>query len=278
MPVYGVETGKFIFAGTLNNVLNASNSVVIAFTNVQGYIYVNFSGIAINNAASFRLELINLLNQFPGYGAVVNIVDNGATWSVSGYSFHPLTVESYIPLKMWVETYPIPQAGFSTSYIPFGREHEFIELCTCAPVPVPVVCDTCNEVTMQACQPSYFFTAGLSGNTIYYIQIQDRMDTVYTQQITTDANGDFTIIANDIAFPEGFWTPENTPIEVTVFSDADYLVQVDINANATIYGCINLNFEYIVTTTSSFIPTFSHLIDDNGSFIIDSNNNTFIVG
>lgn len=248
------------------------------------YIYANpvfgsnVSSILINEpftpvtAAAYQAALVSEFSLYPDFtNVVIQVTDNlDDTYTISIELDHDDADITLFPVGINIyaaEDYFSAYGNFFLAFTyPLGG--------TC---PDLVTCDTCNQVTAFSCQPTYQLTTGLDPNTTYYIKITNRLNTAYTQEVLTDINGDITIQADDIDFPAGFWVPVNQPITVTVFSDSDYSTQVDLTANGTIYQCIELNFEYLVSTTSSYMPEFSNLWDGQSVFI-DNLNNTFIAG
>ena len=144
------------------------------------------------------------------------------------------------------------------------------------------VCDTCLELTRQACQESYTFDVDLDAATEYTVAITLPSGNIYTQEVTTNGSGSFTLDATAPEFPSGLFLPETGPVKIEVFSDGSLTTPLELLVNATEYTCINLNFAYITTTTSSLLPEFSFLLhdyegeinfqiitDQNDSFLID---------
>lgn len=113
----------------------------------------------------------------------------------------------------------------------------------------PVACDKCQEVVFSACQASYTIIAGLGSGTDYTVVLTDRNNVRYTQLITADTSGDLTIDTTDI--PSSLFTPESGGFLVEVYEDAELTTKATITSGYYTYGCIQLSFQYTVTTTNN---------------------------
>jgi len=102
-------------------------------------------------------------------------------------------------------------------------------------------CDACYPYDLISCYGNYVIDLDLQADTDYTLLFLDKHGNKYTQEVTTDANGAFTIrVAN---FPQGFFTPEFGQITVTVLNINN--VPVTFTIGYAIYDCLRLNLEYI---------------------------------
>jgi len=170
----------------------------------------------------------------------------------------------------------VPSSMVDLSYPAIGSTEFFNSNCGAANR--PVICDTCERLTLPACDVLYSIVAGLEGNTEYFVSMEDMFNRMYTQSVTTDANGDFSIDASATEFPAGFFTPEAGGLTIKVFLDEELTDQQDIVNNGTQYTCIQLAFQYVVTTTSSYMPDFERIIDDYSRHIDDDTYSNIAVG
>lgn len=135
---------------------------------------------------------------------------------------------------------------------------------------LPVACPDCQEKNFSACEASYTITAGLTADTEYTVVLTDRNEVRYTQLVTTDGSGNLTIDTTD--FPTGAFTPEFGGFTMVVYTDTEMTDPVDITAGGYTYGCVKLNFQHTVTTTS-YLRTL--LVTDQLDFIITDLGDTF---
>lgn len=142
------------------------------------------------------------------------------------------------------------------------------------PEPDPITqCAECITVERAACAAAYTFTAGLTASTDYVAVLSDHFGRQYTQDITSGVDGDFTIDATG-DFPLGFWTPENSPIEIWVRESVNDTNEA-ITVSSTEYPCIKLNLVYrddanpivltMFITTDYGIP----ITNDSGEELLD---------
>jgi regulatory protein YycH of two-component signal transduction system YycFG len=132
-------------------------------------------------------------------------------------------------------------------------------------------CPDCLEKTLSACEASYTITAGLTADTDYTVVLTDRNEIRYTQLVTSDGDGDLTIDTTD--FPTGAFTPEFGGFTMVVYSDVELTTPVEITSRAHTYGCVQLFFQYTVTTTS-YLNSF--LVTDQLDFFVTDAGDTFI--
>ncbi len=148
---------------------------------------------------------------------------------------------------------------------------------------VIVQCDTCYELIKTACEDSYVFALDLVAGTDYTVAFIANNGNTYIQTITADGSGQLEVDATAEDFPPGFFTPDTGGYTVKIFTDIDLETVVPFTIGSNEYTCIQLGFQYVVTTTSSIQVNFEFLIhdDDDGSgdfYIVDDIGNTFIVG
>lgn len=132
------------------------------------------------------------------------------------------------------------------STFPVGAEVD----CASTPCPPPDItqCDTCLELTVPACQDVYTITAGLTADTDYVVVMTDHFNNEYTIDVTSDANGDLAIDMTSSEIPQGFTTPEFSPVQIEVRLTADGADQAITN-NSVEYPCVKLNFVYRTDAT-----------------------------
>ena len=77
-------------------------------------------------------------------------------------------------------------------------------------------CPKCYDFTVESCLDEIVFELGLDATTNYTIKFADIFDNIYSQDVTTDADGDFTIDTTTADFPEGlFATTRDISVVVT---------------------------------------------------------------
>lgn len=146
--------------------------------------------------------------------------------------------------------------------------------------PTLVTCDTCLELNREACAESYTFNFDLEPATTYTVALESRNGNVYTQDVTTNGSGSFTLDAQAPEFPLGFFTHEAGPYTMKVYEDSALESVVTLTYGDAAYTCVQLNFQYITTTTSSLTPSFDYLIHDyegDTDFFISTDNNDFFI-
>lgn len=102
---------------------------------------------------------------------------------------------------------------------------------------IELTCDTCYEVENEWCDPINI-NPGLTPAATYYLQLIDKFSKRYTQQVTIEADGSFTI--DQSVFRDGFFNPYAGKFELylsTTSAGTDY---VDMTFISTVYVCILL--------------------------------------
>jgi hypothetical protein len=101
-------------------------------------------------------------------------------------------------------------------------------------------CDACYPYDLISCYGNYVVDLDLQAATDYTLIFTDHHGNKYSQTVTTDADGKFTIrVAN---FPEGFFTPDFGAI--TVFINNVNNQTVTFTIGYAIYDCLTLNLNY----------------------------------
>lgn len=111
-----------------------------------------------------------------------------------------------------------------------------------------ITCDTCQPLTVKACQTSYTLTTGLTPATIYTVALQAVNGNTYTQEVTSDGSGNITIDTTATGFPDGLFTPESGGYILKVYANSSMTTPLTIKVGLMEYTCINLNFTYVTTT------------------------------
>ena len=148
--------------------------------------------------------------------------------------------------------------GFNTFYAQVVPEEEEVEITQCA---------SCNEVSLPACQDMYTFTAGLTADTDYVAVMTGRDGTEYTQDVTTDGVGDFSIYTENL--PRAFATRENSPVQVVIRSEVNGSDEA-ITVDTTAYPCTLVYFVVREDVTPVILTMFINndygiaLTDDSG--------------
>lgn len=132
-------------------------------------------------------------------------------------------------------------------------------------------CTTCQTVELKSCLTEYSFTTGLTGTTDYIVVITDRDGKEWVQSVTSDASGDLSITTTE--FPEGFFTPENSPLQLEVKVSA-YGDPLTLTQDATTYPCYNLYFVNREDTTP--IILWNLFIRDDGAFLTNETGNNLL--
>lgn len=143
-----------------------------------------------------------------------------------------------------------------------------------------LVCDSCYEQVKDACATEYTFSYDLEPATTYTVAFYMANGNVYTQEVLTNGSGEFTIDATAPEFPEGFWTPESGGYIMKVFPDASLENPESLTVGSYAYNCVQLAFQYVTTTTSSYVQSFSYLLHDYDGeldFTIDTEFDSMII-
>lgn len=106
-------------------------------------------------------------------------------------------------------------------------------------------CDACYPYNLISCYGNYTIDLDLQASTDYQLIFTDLHGKKYRQEITTDVNGAFTISV--AGFPEGFFTPEFSPITVTILNANN--VPITFTIGYAIYECLSLSVEYMTDIT-----------------------------
>jgi len=148
-------------------------------------------------------------------------------------------------------------------------------VCDETPCPPVIItqCDTCLELTVPACQDVYTITAGLTADTDYVVVLTDHFSNQYIIDVTSDADGDLAIDMTSSEIPQGFTTPEFSPVQIEVRLTDDGTDEA-ITVNSVEYPCVKLNFVYRTDATpivTWFLMTdFGEPITDDGGVNIDA--------
>ena len=104
------------------------------------------------------------------------------------------------------------------------------------------ICDLCYDLVGEACYSSLFIEAGLSATSDYTVHIEDKHEHSYTQDITTDDQGDITL---DLTlFPDGMFTAFSGSYIVTVTQVGETAVE-SIIVDGQDYSCVKLVFQEV---------------------------------
>jgi len=91
-------------------------------------------------------------------------------------------------------------------------------------------CVTCYGATYGECNDVFTLSLGLLPLTTYYLNLIDKFDIVTELEVTTDANGDFTITQT--------WTEFFGAVEIEIYSDPTRVVKVSFTVSSTTYDCV----------------------------------------
>lgn len=105
-------------------------------------------------------------------------------------------------------------------------------------------CDECYQASYEWCE-DITFVVGLTPSTNYGAVITNHFGQKYTQDVTTDTGGAFTLDADD--FPEGFFNPYSGFYTLQV-TDANNVLQNLVIAYSE-YDCIT--FEIYEANTAN---------------------------
>lgn len=105
------------------------------------------------------------------------------------------------------------------------------------------ICDLCYEMTVEACYSALFVEAGLTPATSYTAWIEDKNERLYTQTVTTDAGGDFTLDLS--AFDEGMFNAFSGSYLLTVSTSATSQTIEELTIQGQAYQCIKVSFQDI---------------------------------
>lgn len=100
-------------------------------------------------------------------------------------------------------------------------------------------CESCHVQAVESCLDTATLTVGLNPATQYTVFMQDKFDTIYTQDIITDAEGniELDLTAIDLAF-----TPYGGSYEITVSNNNVTNTAETLTIAGSTYTCINLSF------------------------------------
>lgn len=102
-----------------------------------------------------------------------------------------------------------------------------------------LTCDSCYEITKEYCDP-ITISSGLIpvGYETVYLQIIDHFTTRRSQEITIDAEGEFTV--DETLLPDNFFNPYAGKFELYLSLDEDGLYPIDLTFSDVNYKCIML--------------------------------------
>ena len=104
-------------------------------------------------------------------------------------------------------------------------------------------CPKCYDFTVESCLDEIVFQLGLDAlpNYAYYtIMFEDIFGNIYTQDVVTDINGDFTIDTTTADFPEGFFATTRD-ISVVVTDDNGLAVKFIVDLIEYDSICLHVN-------------------------------------
>ena len=102
-----------------------------------------------------------------------------------------------------------------------------------------VNCDECYEVSRA--DDDLTFDYGLTPLTNYYLFVIDKFRNVYSELITTDGSGAFTINPSSVVFPNGMFNQYAGDFEVFLATDSEGANVVSFTLYATVYNCLILS-------------------------------------
>ncbi len=108
-----------------------------------------------------------------------------------------------------------------------------------------VLLNNCGNIYYQslpACADGFTVQLpGTSPNTDYYWILTDKFDHVYSEVVTTDANGAFVISADD--FPDGFFNQFAGQMELEIKGNPYYCEALTFTVCGTEYNRIVIDFK-----------------------------------
>lgn len=102
-------------------------------------------------------------------------------------------------------------------------------------------CDTCFQANLSATPDNVIVNGGLNASTDYLIRITDKFGNRYTQQVTTDADGNFTLPVNE-TYPPGFFTAYSGIFEIQASLTTGTFGPKNFTFSTVTYDCIQVEF------------------------------------
>lgn len=97
-------------------------------------------------------------------------------------------------------------------------------------------CNCCFNDYISNCASEIIINAGLTPGTEYTVEIKDKFDNLYNQNVTTGVDGELTIDITQL--PDGLFTQYSGDFTITVFDGCD---TVTLTLNETEYTCIDFS-------------------------------------
>lgn len=104
-------------------------------------------------------------------------------------------------------------------------------------------CDSCYEMDYIACYSQVSFIAGLTPITEYTIFVRDRHGNFFTQEVVTDADGNFEL--DTTLFPEGMFNQYSGTYEISASLSPLFTTSETMTIGYEEFNCIKINFHNV---------------------------------
>ena len=100
-------------------------------------------------------------------------------------------------------------------------------------------CESCYLQTVEACSAAVTLSVGLTPATAYTVWMQDKFETIYKQDVTSDLSGNIEL---DLEAVDLSFTPYSGDYLITISTSADTNTTEQLTIATVHYNCINLSF------------------------------------
>lgn len=100
-------------------------------------------------------------------------------------------------------------------------------------------CESCFLQPVESCSTNVTLAVGLTASTAYTVWLQDKFETFYKQDVTSDLSGNIEL---DLEAVDLSFTPYSGDYLVTVSTSSDTNTTEQLTIATVHYNCINLSF------------------------------------
>lgn len=100
-------------------------------------------------------------------------------------------------------------------------------------------CESCFVQSVGSCSAAVTLSVGLTAATAYTVWLQDKFETIYKQDVTSDGSGniELDLEAIDLAF-----TPYSGEYLITISTSDETNTAESLTISGSTYSCINMSF------------------------------------
>lgn len=100
-------------------------------------------------------------------------------------------------------------------------------------------CESCYVQSVESCSSAVTLAVGLTATTDYTVWLQDKFETIYKQDVTSDGSGniELDLEAIDLSF-----TPYSGEYLITISTELETNTAEDLTISGSNYNCINMSF------------------------------------